>query len=358
MLDCVSGQQARCTATFVPKMYESHFLQTVGDQNFVHGPSVRAMRKFNESELLHVSGIVHVMAYQRDSSRVMTSQVESSNTAVVGSSIDKLEYFTQWSQSRGIQISGVAPALLPGRGLGLVAIEDLKQGQRIVLVPNKAMLRPVMSASGTSKPDMHKEISRQAQLAMTLMAECRKVDSPLRLWEATWPSRVDLAACMPIQWEPSLQRLLPPATQDLLKDQIEEYGRDLNAAAQLCGQGFDNPEFLYYWCIVSTRGFHFKPVGNSPAYTIMCPFLDFANHGPSGSGIKVEQTRNGYEAVLDRDYGKCVILLFLSFLFARSVLRCYLQCNHHFLRSMHSSDHVSAIMVGGSCYMTFAHKVR
>jgi hypothetical protein len=288
----------------------------------------------------------------------MTSQVESSNTAVVGNSIDKLEYFTQWSQSRGIQISGVAPALLPGRGLGLVAIEDLKQGQRIVLVPNKAMLRPVMSASGTSKPDMHKEISRQAQLAMTLMAECRKVDSPLRLWEATWPSRVDLAACMPIQWEPSLQRLLPPATQDLLKDQIEEYGRDLNAAVQLCGHGFDNPEFMYYWCIVSTRGFHFKPVGNSPAYTIMCPFLDFANHGPSGSGIKVEQTRNGYEAVLDRDYGKCVILLFLSFLFARSVLRCYLQCNHHFLRSMHSSDHVSAIMVGGSCYMTFAHKVR
>jgi hypothetical protein len=215
------------------------------------------------------------------------------------------EGFVRWSEARGIQISGVASALLPERGLGLVATEDLEQGRKIVLVPNKAMLKSRIHYSRLGDVDKLKNSSRHAQLTMTLMAECDRPDSPLEAWAATWPSRLDMTACMPIQWDSSLQKMLPLATQDLLKAQIEEYESDLRSASELWGHDFDVNEFLYYWCIVSTRGFHFKPPGNAPAYTVMCPFLDFANHGPSGSGIKVEQTRNGYEAVVDRHYGEC-----------------------------------------------------
>jgi hypothetical protein len=177
-----------------------------------------------------------------------------------------------------------------------------------VLVPNKAMLKPNFQISRVGDLDRLKKLSRHAHLTMTLMAECEKTDEPLQAWTATWPSRSDMMACMPIQWDSSLQEMLPSATQDLLKTQIEEFESDLRSASELWDHEFDIREFMYYWCIVSTRGFHFKPPGNAPAYTVMCPFLDFANHGPSGSGIKVEQTRNGYEAVVDRPYGECNFL--------------------------------------------------
>jgi hypothetical protein len=233
------------------------------------------------------------------------------------------EIFTRWSQTRGIQISGVAPAQLPGRGLGLVATEDLQAGRRIVLVPNNAMLKPNLSTSRVGDLERFKKLSRHAQLTMTLMSECAKADLPLQAWTATWPSRSDLRASMPIQWDSCLQDMLPPATQEFLKSQIEEYEGDLRLVSELWGDELDAREFMYYWCIVSTRGFHFKPPGTAPAYTVMCPFLDFANHGPTGSGIKVEQTRNSYEAVVDRHYRKCIFPSVQIILVAQTIILLY-----------------------------------
>jgi hypothetical protein len=37
---------------------------------------------------------------------------------------------------------------------------------------------------------------------------------------------------------------------------------------------------------------------------VLCPFVDYMNHGPTGSGVTVMQTSKGYEVIAERDYGK------------------------------------------------------
>jgi hypothetical protein len=39
---------------------------------------------------------------------------------------DKLEVFTQWAIEQGIQINGIKPAKLPGKGVGIIATKALK----------------------------------------------------------------------------------------------------------------------------------------------------------------------------------------------------------------------------------------
>lgn len=61
-------------------------------------------------------------------------------------------------------------------------------------------------------------------------------------------------------------------------------------------------DFEYYWAIVNSRSFHWKPPGSKPGYMVLCPFIDYLNHGPSGTGVNVNQTSRGYEAWTDRNY--------------------------------------------------------
>lgn len=209
--------------------------------------------------------------------------------------------FTEWSKQHGVEIQGVKAAILPGRGVGLIADEDIKQGQRVVLVPNKAMFKAPLPAR--SIIPAHGELSTQARLTLAALQASQRAEPGIKVWEATWPRRDDTRACMPLQWPTELQALLPATTWQHLKPQIEEFERDLVAVSKLDAT-IDRSDFLYFWCIVNSRGFHFKPPGSRPGFMVMCPFMDYLNHGPSGTGIHVSQTPRGYEAVADRDYGK------------------------------------------------------
>ena len=60
------------------------------------------------------------------------------------------ELFTAWAKERGVWINGVGPAKLPGRGLGIVALQHIKVQ---VSEPSESPLaevefRVVMSSSG------------------------------------------------------------------------------------------------------------------------------------------------------------------------------------------------------------------
>lgn len=220
------------------------------------------------------------------------------------------EEFTRWSLARGVQVNGVQATVLPGRGAGLVATEHITQGQKILFVPNNAMFKPDAKQNRPEDPAFAQNASPQAQLTLSLIKALRRPDADLKIWEATWPSREDLRACMPLQWDRALQKLLPPAAEHHLNLQIEEYKRDLESLPANWRDRIAKADFLYYWCIVNSRAFHFKPPGSRPGYEVMCPFMDYLNHGPSGTGIEVKQTSRGYEAVADRDYGRSQNLLY------------------------------------------------
>ncbi|KAF2163088.1 hypothetical protein M409DRAFT_57762 [Zasmidium cellare ATCC 36951] len=217
--------------------------------------------------------------------------------------------FTQWSLDRGVQIHNVQPAIFPGRGVGLITTTKIKKDSRILFVPEKAMFKPDATVFGKSQSKTWtQKASPQVQLAMSIMRECRKPESQYHKWKATWPTAEELLPTLPLFWSKTLQSHLPPSLHQPLERQRSDYEKDLATArsfAREAGLEWEDDDFKYYWSIVNSRSFHFKPPGARPGFMVLCPFVDYMNHGPSGTGVLVRQTPRGYEVDADRDYGMC-----------------------------------------------------
>jgi len=224
---------------------------------------------------------------------------------------DKHKVFTSWATDCGVQIDGVQPAQLPGRGLGLVVTKSIKSGERILFVPEKAMFKPQTTRT-QAKP--LRNASPQAQLAASILAACKKPDSQYPVWKATWPTMQDFQQSMPVFWPAGLQKLLPASVLQPLQRQKDDYAKDWRAVGNLCEEsGWTEQDFKYYWMIVNSRSFHWKPANGRAGSMVMCPFIDYMNHGPTGTSCNVSQTQTGYEVVAERDYGKrCILYLLLT----------------------------------------------
>ena len=215
---------------------------------------------------------------------------------------DKHDLFTAWSRDCGVECNGVRPAKLPGRGIGLVTTKRLKEGERLLFIPEKAMFKP---DSSTLKQEDLDRASPQAQLAVSAMLEFNNAGSPSRLWETVWPTWKDFEESMPMCWPTALQRELPSSVHQPLERQLADYRKDWNASRELCGKsGRSEEDFRYYWMIVNSRSFHWKPPRGKGGLMVMCPFIDYINHGPTGSSCRVTQNAKGYEVTADRKYGK------------------------------------------------------
>jgi len=215
---------------------------------------------------------------------------------------DKHTLFTSWAKDRGVETNSVAPQQLPGRGLGLMTTAAIKAGTRLLFVPEKAMFKPdtaFVKRSGLERA------SPQAKLSISIMAEFTPADSQLAPWEATWPTKADFDASMPLSWPRELLAYLPPPVVAPFERQKADYERDWEAAKGLCGErGWDEARYRYYWCIVNSRSFHWKPSAGRAGSMVLCPFVDYMNHAPSGSTVAVMQSGKGYEVVAERDYGE------------------------------------------------------
>ena len=215
---------------------------------------------------------------------------------------DKHGLFTQWAKDRGVEINGVKPARLPGRGLGLVTTKKVKPDQRLLFVPEKAMFKPDAKLLKTQHLD---EASPQAQLAVSA-ASAFYEDEPLGVWQQTWPTQNDFEKSMPMYWDKSVQALLPPPVHQPLERQRADFEKDWDAVAEYCREHFSNAEdwFKYCWMIVNSRSFYWKAPKGRAGCMVMCPFIDYMNHGPGGSGCRVVQSEKGYEVIAEREYGK------------------------------------------------------
>jgi len=243
--------------------------------------------------------------------------------------------FMQSSQSRGVKINAVAPSRLPGRGLGIVATSKIKRGTSVLFVPEKAMFKPDREFL---RQNNLSSASPQAQLAISVMAACLASgpEDEMAIWDATWPTDDDFQHSLPFRWPEAWHALLPAGAQQPLRRQIRDWEVDLAAVGPVLELNkWQEGDFLYYWCIVNSRSFHWKPSGgrnrggkgkNGPLVKgemVMCPFIDYLNHGPSGTTCEVFEREGGYEVIADRDYGKCYIF--------RLLCPCYvISCATHF----------------------------
>lgn len=229
---------------------------------------------------------------------------------------DECAEFTAWAQDRGVEISNVTFKHIPGRGRGLVTTSHIKSGNRILFIPEKAMFK---STRIHHKPNSKVPASPQVQLAINLMAACKSQPSKLALWESTWPTAQDFEDSMPMCWPESAMDMLPPSVQQPLQRQQKDYERDLQTVTTLCDKnGWTVNDFRYYWMIVNSRSFHWKPEHGAGSM-VMCPYVDLANHGPTGTTCRATQSPEGYEVWAERDLGKPFVYLF-TFLLLCTVL--------------------------------------
>ncbi|KAH8426411.1 uncharacterized protein LDX57_004149 [Aspergillus melleus] len=249
------------------------------------------------------------------------------------------EQFTDWAIAQGILVNGVYPARFPGRGLGMIAMRSLEEGEAIVTVPLTAMFTPnSIPSSFTSKfPD---ETPVHALYAAFLTNGDPSDLQPYEPWRKTWPTRQDFEDGMPLLWPSSLrgpskhdtssgaQTFLPPSIsgswttipkgkaecdyetthQNLLAQQESR----LQKAWDLVVAVFPETNwesFSYHWLIVNTRSFFFlmpgdeAPEDRNDAMALL-PFADYFNHSNVACNVKFDGRNYVFRAAKHYDEGE------------------------------------------------------
>lgn len=217
---------------------------------------------------------------------------------------DQHQLFTAWAKSRGVEIFGVTPACIPGRGIGLVTTRHIKKDDRLLFIPEKAMFKP---DNALLQRDGLKKASPQAQLAYSALSAFTSPTLDWKIWETVLPKKEDFEASMPMCWSQDLRRRLPAPVQQPLARQLADFEKDWDAVKSKCEKNcHTQDEFKYWWMIVNSRSFHWKPSAGAlkSGAMVMCPFIDYINHGPTGSGCDVTQNAQGYKVVANRDFCK------------------------------------------------------
>ncbi|KAF1991184.1 SET domain-containing protein [Aulographum hederae CBS 113979] len=220
------------------------------------------------------------------------------------------EAFTAWSEEHGVEINGIAPAKLPGRGLGMVAQRPIKKGEILVSVPAKLLVTTASPLVRKYKLPSH--CAPHGQLAAALTLSHDELDEGQKIWRATWPTRDDFQTT-PLLWSAELQALLPEHAKQLLQKQKEKYRKDMGNLDNVIPQP-KREVFLYYWLLVNSRCFYWvipspkrrrgpRPPKLAPDDCMaLCPFADYFNHADHGCDFATN-ARKGW-ITCDRDYNE------------------------------------------------------
>ncbi|KAK8035469.1 hypothetical protein PG993_010464 [Apiospora rasikravindrae] len=124
----------------------------------------------------------------------------------------ELDDFVRLAQGQGVQLNGIEPARIPGRGIGVVATRTLKPGEAILEVPMQ-VVRSLHSISEAVSSQLPAGISFHGILAADLALD---KNAYLASWRKLLPTEKDLTASMPLLWPAELQALLPKAASDMV----------------------------------------------------------------------------------------------------------------------------------------------
>ncbi|KND87344.1 Ribosomal lysine N-methyltransferase set11 [Tolypocladium ophioglossoides CBS 100239] len=202
--------------------------------------------------------------------------------------MEAIERLLDWAMAHGVQLTGIGPKPLPGRGIGIVATRALKAKEDILTVPS-SLLR---SLGNTPRPIVRK-LKGATVHAILSVSLCLETNPEFDIWRAVLPSRDDLATCMPICWPPELQAMLPSTAKSLLAKQQAKFDKDwaLVAAAY---PDMQRGDFLYAWNLVNSRTFyHTTPRTERKLpkddHMVLQPVADLFNHSPDGCSVAFDQ---------------------------------------------------------------------
>ncbi|KAL7947781.1 SET domain-containing protein [Trichoderma barbatum] len=193
---------------------------------------------------------------------------------------EAIEQLLEWSTSIGVELKGIHPKVLHGRGIGIVATRHLEANEVILRVPISAL----RTFSNTPK-DITKALSGASVHTILAASLCLDTSPDLDKWRPVFPSRRDIASSLPICWPAKLRSLLPPGAKTLLAPQQEKFNKDWAIVAAAYPQ-VQKDDYLYSWLLINTRTFYYtnRSTDKLPKEDHMAlqPVADLFNHTPEG----------------------------------------------------------------------------
>ncbi|KAL4807604.1 hypothetical protein BDV18DRAFT_106062 [Aspergillus unguis] len=114
--------------------------------------------------------------------------------------------FTEWAQSNGIEINGVAPAHFPGRRLGMIATRNIEENEVLLSIPVSLML--TSDSVPESFVSRFPEGTSNHALLAAYLTHGDSTSGPLSgidTWKAVWPSWEEFEQSMPLFWTGKLR---------------------------------------------------------------------------------------------------------------------------------------------------------
>ncbi|CAH0054413.1 unnamed protein product [Clonostachys solani] len=212
--------------------------------------------------------------------------------------MDAIESLLRRAEGQGVKISGIKPIAVPGRGIGVVAIHDIKEGDAIMTVPIEAI-----RSLHTIPEDISCQLSPEMTIHGLLAAELALHRNPTADWAGLVPQWTDFEATVPMLWPEELQLLLPAEAKRILAKQLARFKIDWDTFRK----GFPNQDrrdYLYAWLLVNTRAFYFD-MNNMMSYPwhdrlALLPVADLFNH--ANTGCIVSLMTEHYIITADRPY--------------------------------------------------------
>ncbi|KAI0432028.1 SET domain-containing protein [Xylaria sp. FL1042] len=204
---------------------------------------------------------------------------------------DPLQELLEWATSHGVRLNGIAPARIPGCGVGVVATRDIEADEIVLDVPTSCL----RTISTVPKARLRK-LSETGISVHGILAADMTLDksSKYEAWNAIMPSGADLGT-MPILWPGALQALLPPHGRALLAKQQGKFDRDYAAAARAFPElredegDWARELYMMFWLLVNSRTFYYvnaalrkRPGTTKDDHMALQPVADLFNHGDEG----------------------------------------------------------------------------
>ncbi|PHH65757.1 hypothetical protein CDD81_1484 [Ophiocordyceps australis] len=214
--------------------------------------------------------------------------------------MDAVGNLVRSADEKGVQIMGVAPAFFPGRGLGIMATNDMDEGHVIMTIPTLAI-----RSLHTTCQEISSKLCPSISLHGLLAAEFALDDAKSADWASLVPQWKHFETSMPCLWPRELQKCLPAEAKRLLAKQCSNFDNDWDkfkkAFAHHCRQ-----DYLYAWLLIGTRAFYYETPTTMalPKHDrlALLPVADFLNHADSGCVFRCSS--ESYTITTERPYRK------------------------------------------------------
>ncbi|CAK7226576.1 hypothetical protein SCUCBS95973_006247 [Sporothrix curviconia] len=253
---------------------------------------------------------------------------------------DTLQDLLRYAAKQGVQLEGITPRRLPGRGYGMVATRDVREGETVLEVPTRA-LRTLATVPKAISRKLDRDVSVHGILAAHLVLDDSGDDAA---WDAVLPTPDDLEASIPLLWPTKLRDLLPtPARTALQRQQTKlnadwecvkaafehderekgeaketkesketkdtkEKKDDKNGSAKTRKPwGLTKSNYVRAWLLVNSRTFYYttpRSEATLPSHEdriAMQPVADLFNHA-ADRGCKAAYSAKSFSFVADRVY--------------------------------------------------------